>query len=311
MEKRAEANITRASNMPDNEILEPAEGWGPVSPNKKNNYIIAFFLGLILPFVFLQVRNLFNNKIETQDQIEKITDVPVLGKILHNNKKTNNVVFELPNSSIAESYRALRTNLEYYVRGGHKKVIMVTSCIEWEGKSFNALNIAMSYAQLGRKTILLDFDMRKRSGYFNEKSENLVGLTSYLINKATLDDIVIRTPHEKLHYIASGPVPPNPVELIALEKTQKLINQLKEIYDYIIIDTPPLAQVTDGYLLIEHADVKVLVARYNYTIKSIFTHIIKDLQQKNIENICIVLNDNRVYRDQYGYGYGYKNKKKG
>jgi capsular exopolysaccharide synthesis family protein len=309
MEKRAEANITRASNMPDNEILETPSGWGPVYPNKKNNYLIAFFLGLIVPFVLIQAKSLFNNKIETQDQIERISDVPVLGKILHNSKKTNNVVFELPNSSIAESYRALRTNLEYYVRGGHKKVIMVTSCIEGEGKSFNALNIAMSYAQLGRRTILLDFDLRKRSGYFNEKSENLVGLTSYLINKATLDDIVIRTPHDKLHYISSGPIPPNPVELIALEKTQKLINQLKETYDYIIIDTPPLAQVTDAYLIIEQADVKVIVARYNYTLKKIFTHIIKDLQQKNIENICIVLNDNRIFRDQYGYGYGYNKKK--
>jgi len=133
-------------------------------------------------------------------------------------------------------------------------------------------------------------------------------MSSYLINKANLDDIIIHSPHPKLDYISSGPIPPNPVELIGLEKTEKLINHLKGIYDYIIIDTPPLAQVTDAYLLIEQADVKVVIARYNYSLKSVFSFIMKDLLQKNISNVCIVMNDNRVYRDQYGYGYGYNKK---
>jgi capsular exopolysaccharide family len=307
MERRAEANINKASNLPDIEVVESAKmvGVGPVSPNKRMNYIIALLLGVILPFAYLQLRSTFNTKIDSQDQIEKITDVPVLGKILHNNKKTNNVVFEMPNSNIAESYRALRTNLEYYVRGGHKKVILITSSIEGEGKSFNALNIAMSYAQLDRRTILIDFDLRKSTSYFNAKGENLVGLSSYLINKANLDDIIIHSPHPKLDYISSGPIPPNPVELIGQEKTEKMINHLKETYEYIIIDTPPLAQVTDAYLLIEQADVKVIVARQNYSIKNVFAFVIRDLKQKNIGNICIVMNDNRVFRDQYGYGYGY------
>lgn len=311
MEKRAEANINRESNIPDIEVIEAAtlKSAGPVSPNTSFNYIIALFLGLAIPFGYLQLKSVFNNKIESQDQIEKITDVPILGKILHNNKKSNNVLFESPNSNIAESYRALRTNLEYYVRGGHKKVILVTSSIEGEGKSFNALNVAMSYAQLDRRTILIDFDLRKRTNYFNDKGENIVGISSYLINKANLDDIIIHSPHPKLDYISSGPIPPNPVELIGLEKTEKLISHLKGVYDYIIIDTPPLAQVTDAYLLIEQADVKVVIARYNYTLKSVFTFIMKDLLQKNINNVCIILNDNKVYRDQYGYGYGYNKKK--
>ncbi len=307
MQKRAEAKITKASNLPDNEIIEPAKvlGLSPISPNKRMNYIIAFILGLVVPFSYLQLKSIYNNKIESQDQISKITDIPVLGKILHNYKKENNVVFEFPNSSIAEAYRTLRTNLEYYVRGGHKKVIMVTSSIEGEGKSFNALNIAMSYAQFNRRVLLLDFDLRKKSNYFNKTGENLVGLSSYLINKALLEDIIIKSPHEKLDYIPSGPIPPNPVELIGLEKTEKLIKQLKEQYDYIIIDTPPLAQVTDAFLLIGQADVKILVTRYNYTLKNVFSFVIKDLHQKGIDNLCIVLNDNRYFRDQYGYGYGY------
>ena len=305
MEKRSEAKIAKASNLPDNEIIEPASGSGPVSPNKKANYLIALILGLAVPYSLLWLKSTLNTKIVTQENLEQLTDIPVLGKILHNNKKTNNVMFEHPNSSIAESYRVLRTNLEYYVRGGHQKVIMVTSWIEGEGKSFNSLNIAMSYAQFSRKTILVDFDMRKSTTYFDKNGELMIGLSSYLINKATLEDIIIKSPHSHLDYIPSGPIPPNPVELIGLERTEKLIMQLKSKYDYIILDTPPLAQVTDAYLLIDYADVKVLIARYNYTLKKVFSLIMRDLKQKNIGNFCIVLNDNRVFGDQYGYGYGY------
>jgi tyrosine-protein kinase Etk/Wzc len=273
------------------------------------NYLVAFFLGLAVPFLYLLVRRALNNKVETQDDIEQITDVPVLGKILHNRAKTNNVMFEFPKSNIAESFRALRTNLDFYVRGGQKKIIMITSSMEGEGKSFIAQNIAMSYAQLGRKTILLDFDLRKPKSYFDGQIVPKEGLSSYLINDARLEDIILKSPHENLDYILSGVLPPNPTELMALDNTVKLITQLKNDYDYIVMDTTPLAQVTDAYLLINHAEVKVMVARYNYSIKKVFSFVMKDLKQKNIDNVCIVLNDNRFNRDQYGYGYGYNKSK--
>jgi capsular exopolysaccharide synthesis family protein len=312
LEKRAEAKITKASNLPDDIIIEPAKmvGFGPVSPNKRLNYMIALFLGLAVPFGYLMIRYALNNKVETQDDIERLTVVPVLGKILHNKYKTANVMFEFPKSNIAESYRALRTNLDFYVRGGQKKVIMVTSSMEGEGKSFIALNIAMSYAQLGRKTILLDFDMRKPKIYFNEQAEAKEGLSSYLINSANLEDIIIKSPHDNLDYILSGVLPPNPTELMALDITEKLIAQLKNDYDCIVMDTTPLAQVTDAYLLINYAEVKVMVARYNYTIKKVFSLVMKDLSQKKVDHVCIVLNDNRFNRDQYGYGYGYNKTEK-
>jgi tyrosine-protein kinase Etk/Wzc len=312
LEKRAEAKITKASNLPDDIIIEPAKmvGLGPISPKRKINYLVAFFLGMIVPFGYLMIRSALNNKVETQDDIERLTDVPVLGKVLHNKYKTANVMFEFPKSNIAESFRALRTNLDFYVRGGQKKVIMVTSAMESEGKSFIAMNLAMSYAQLGRKTILLDFDMRKPHTYFFEQVHSKEGLSSYLINKVNLEDIIIKSPHENLDYILSGVLPPNPTELMALDKTEKLITQLKNDYDYIVLDTTPLAQVTDAYLIINHAEVKVMVARYNYTIKNVFSLIMKDLKQKNIDHVCIVLNDNRFNRDQYGYGYGYNKAEK-
>jgi capsular exopolysaccharide synthesis family protein len=166
----------------------------------------------------------------------------------------------------------------------------------------------MSYAQLGRRTVLVDFDMRKPKIYFNEQAEAKEGLSSYLINSANLEDIIIKSPHDNLDYIPSGVLPPNPTELMALDITEKLIAQLKNDYDYIVMDTTPLAQVTDAYLLINHAEVKVMVARYNHTIKKVFSLVMKDLEQKNIDHVCIVLNDNQFNRDQYGYGYGYTGK---
>jgi capsular exopolysaccharide synthesis family protein len=138
----------------------------------------------------------------------------------------------------------------------------------------------------------------------------LVGLSSYFTDRASLDEIILHSPHDKLDYISSGPIPPDPVELLAHDKTGKLIDELKSNYDLIVLDTTPLAQVTDAYLLVDYTDVSVIIARYNYTIKKVFSLIMKDLKQKNIKNVCIILNDNRVYHDQYGYGYGYNKKRK-
>jgi capsular exopolysaccharide synthesis family protein len=220
------------------------------------------------------------------------------------------VIFEYPKSILAESYRALRTNLEYQFRGFPRKVILITSCIEGEGKSFNALNLAMSYAQLGRRTLLLDFDLRKPTNYFNKPEESLIGLSSWYTDSISHEDIILHSPYEKLDYIESGPIPSNPMELLALNKTEALLSQLKTIYDCIILDTSPLAQVSDAYLLMDYADLKIIIARYNFSIRKVFSLIMKDLKQKNIGNVCVVLNDNRIYSDQYGYGYGYNKKKK-
>jgi capsular exopolysaccharide synthesis family protein len=304
LEKRAEAKITKASNLPDQIVIEPAKaGLYPVSPNKKLNYLIALFFGLVVPLGYLTLKDALNNKIQAQEDIESLTTVPVLGRILRNKSHLKHVVYKFPKSGIAESFRALRTNLDFYVRGGQNKIIMVTSGVENEGKTFIAQNLAVSYAQLGRKTILINFDLRKEESYF-DKNHN-TGLSSYLIDKANLSDIIFKSPQERLDYIPSGILPPNPVELIALVKTGDLLKELKSIYDIIILDTSPLAQVTDAYLLINHAELKLLVARQNFTIKKVFSLVVKDLKMKRIDNVCVVLNDNRDHYQRYGYGYGY------
>ncbi|HQG77402.1 MAG TPA: polysaccharide biosynthesis tyrosine autokinase [Bacteroidales bacterium] len=310
MEKHAEAKIAQASNLPDDIVIEPAkmEGEGPVSPNALINYLIAAIFGIAFPFSLIMFKNAINNKIESQEDIEKLTDSPLLGKIAHSRYKTNNVMHEFPRSNLAESFRALRTNLDFYIREHQKKIILVSSSLEHEGKSFVSLNLAMSYAQLGRKTILVDMDLRKSKNYFQESDMTREGLSSYMVDRAKLENIILQSPNDRLDYIQSGILPPNPVELLALEQTSKLIAKLKEKYDIIVLDSPPLAQVTDAYLLMNLADLKIIVTRQGYTPKNVFSLVMKDLNQKNVEKSCIVLNDNRIFGEQYGYGYGYYNK---
>jgi capsular exopolysaccharide synthesis family protein len=309
LEKRAEAKISQASNLPDNIIVEPASEAGIIAPNPRKNLIFGLALGIILPFAFLFIKSLIGEKIEYQQRMDHLTDFPVVGKIPHTRKKTNNVVFEFPKSVVAESYRALRTNIEYRYKEINHKVILVSSSIEGEGKSFTALNIAMSYAQLGRRTVLVDFDLRKPTGYFSEKEISQVGLTSFFMEKVNIQDIIQHTQHEKLDYVPSGPIPPNPVEMMATDVIRDIINHLQEYYECLVIDSAPLGQVADAYLLMDYANIKVIVARYNYTLKKVFHLIMNDLKEKNINNVCIVLNDNKIYSNQYGYGYGYNKKK--
>ncbi len=312
LEKRAEAKITQAANQPDDIIIDPAKLTSnrPVFPNKGLNYGIALIIGLLVPFGFLTLKDSLDTKVHSEDFFEQFSNVPVMGKIIHNYRKTGNVIIEYPNSSLNESYRALRTNLEYQFQNKSQKVIMVTSCIEGEGKSFNASNLALSYLQLGQKTVLLDFDLRNpTTSYFGISPELQKGISTWYLNGNNFQDILQHSPFEKLDYIPSGPVPSNPLELMATEKTRMLINQLRNMYDCIILDTTPLAQVSDAYQLMDIADVKIIVARYNYSLKKVISLTMKELMKKNINNLCFVLNDNKIYNDQYGYGYGYKKKK--
>ena len=310
LEKRAEAKITKASNLPDNIIIDQAKmvGLKPVSPDKKLNFALAILLGLLLPFSFLLIRNSLKNRIETQEDIENLTSDPVLGKIQHNRYKSETVANDFPNSNLAESFRVLRTNLDFYVRGDQKKVILVTSCLDGEGKTFVSTNLALSYSQLGRRTVLVDFDLRKRKNIFNPDDVNREGLSSFLTDKVNFERLINRSPVERLDYIVAGTLPPNPAELIALGRTNELISRLKENYDIIILDTAPLAQVTDAYLLIQHSDLKAIVVRQGSTLKNVFSLIMKDLKLKNINNTCVVMNDNKIFSDQYGYGSGYEGK---
>ncbi len=311
LEKRAEAQITKASNLPNSIIIEPAEisGQGPVSPNTRLNYFAGLFLGIVLPFALVIIRNMMNNKITSVSDIESVTDFPVIGTIIHNPRKSDNLVFTNPSSEIAESYRSLRTNIEFKLRNKKGKVLMITSTVEDEGKSFTALNLAMSYAQLNYRTILIDCDLRKVSSLFDVKSDNESGLSSWYNGLEDIDTLIRKTPYPNLDYIRSGPIPPNPVELLSLYKTRELMDLVREHYDCIILDSTPLAQVSDAYQLVGYADLSLLVVRHDHTIKQLMAMVVRDFRNKGIEQVCIIYNDIREYAGQYGYRYGYAKKK--
>lgn len=306
LEKQAEAKITKASNLPDDEIIEPAHkiGFDPVWPKKQFNYIIALIMGVGIPFVFLYLKMFFKATITTQEEVENITNATILGKVLHHNVKKEMNVFNLSSKDkIAENFRTLRTNLSFALRGSAGNTILVSSCVSGEGKTFSALNIAAAYAQADKKTILLNFDLRK-SNSITKNIDNNNGLSLFLSGESSLEKIIQKSNFKNLDIINSGPIPPNPLELMENDAAKsKLFSFLKENYDYIIIDTPPMAQVSDAFAIIQYTDLNLIVVRYNVTKKKLLVMVLNELKNKNINNVSIILNGNKLVSEQMGYGY--------
>ena len=317
MQRRAEAQILKASNTPDNEILDIArlETTRLVKPRSSMNYLIALIIGLLIPALYLFLKDFFNVTINDRKDIEKLTRFPIIGQVAQVEDKDPLVVINSPKAPIAEAFRSIRTNIEFITQGKSKSTILVTGDMQGIGKTFNSINMASIYALYGKKTVLLGFDMRKPKLFQEFNLTNNVGLSSYLSNKEPLENIIqpsIKIPN--LDIITSGPIPPNPAELIASEKCNELFTELKEMYDYIIIDTPPLGLVTDAYLLMRFSDVNLFIVRQDHTNKNIFGSIIKDLEDRGLE-ASIVINGIESgkgygyrygsYRYGYGYGYGY------
>ncbi|TAJ06863.1 polysaccharide biosynthesis tyrosine autokinase [Marinilabiliaceae bacterium JC017] len=310
LRKRSESQIQKASNTPDHQVLEAAKTSGLVSPNHAGNQQKALLIGFILPMAFIVLRQLLNNKVQTQDDVEKITGLPVLGHIIHNKKEGANVIYDHPRSVITETFRRIRGRLEFL--NGHvgAPVIAVSSSMPGEGKTFCALNLAAVFALSGKKTVLLGFDLRKPGlnkvmGIKNDK----VGITNFLIGKASVDEILIPSGQDNLTLIGSGVIPPNPSELIGTSYTDELLAQLREKFDVIILDTPPMGVVTDPFLLARKADSVVYLVRQNYTIQEVFAKAIRNLSEEGIDHVGIMINDVMIdkhgYGGKYSYGYGY------
>lgn len=314
MQRRAEAQILKASNTPDNEILDIAriETTRKISPRTSMNYLIALIIGLMVPALFLFLKNYFNVSISDRKDVEKLTRFPIVGQVAQTSDTNPLVVINSPKSPIAESFRSIRTNIEFLTQGKSKSTILVTGDMQSIGKTFNSINIASIYAFYGKKTVLLGFDMRKPKLFQEFGLNNNVGISSFLSNKEPFENIIQTAPQvPNLDIITSGPIPPNPAELIASEKCDEFFKLLKEKYDYIIIDTPPLGLVTDAFLLMRFADVKLFIVRQGVTNKNIFGSIIKDLEDRGID-ASIVINGIQTNKGYYGkrygsyrYGYGY------
>ncbi len=314
MQRRAEAQILKASNTPDNEILDLAkmERTYCISPRTSMNYLIAIILGLLIPALYLFLKDFFNVSISDRKDVEKLTNFPIIGQVAQTSSKDPLVVVNSPKAPIAESFRSIRTNIEFITQGKTKCTVLVTGDMQSIGKTFNAINVASIYALYGKKTVLLGFDLRKPKLFKEFGLNNNIGLSSFLSNKEPFENIIQSTSAiPSLDIITSGPIPPNPAELIASEKCDELFQLLRERYDYIIIDTPPVGLVTDAFLLMRHSDVNLFIVRQGVTNKNIFGTIIKDMETRGLK-MSIVLNGIQTnkgygygYGKKYGYGYGY------
>lgn len=315
LQKKAEAGIAKASNIADNKILDRARVDNAilVSPNGSLNITISLILGLLVPLVFIILIDFFNNRITERKDIEALTSVPILGVVGHNDKDTELIVSERPKSSLSESFRTIRTNLQYMLARKDSNIISLCSTISGEGKTFCAINLATIIAMSNKKTLLLGLDLRKPKLHKEFNLDNDVGISSYLIGKNTFDEIISQTNIENLDIVTSGPIPPNPSELLETDTMRELLIKLKKEYEFIIIDTPPIALVTDALLISRYADINIFVVRQNFSNKGVISFIDDLYAGKKVEDISILINDikapigygYRKYGYKYGYGYSY------
>ncbi|MCT4588213.1 MAG: polysaccharide biosynthesis tyrosine autokinase [Carboxylicivirga sp.] len=303
LQRRAEAQIARASNLPEHEIVEPAQVVRRVFPNSKINYGVAFILSLIVPSFFILLVRFFDDRIKGEESLDSYKDRAFFGAIIKNKNNAEDVMMSEPTSAIAETFRTIRTNLFYYLKGEEHKSILVTSSIAGEGKSFVSLNLALSLAQMDKKVVLVGFDLRKNNQYSNIITKQEQGLTALYVNNIRLEDLAQKTDYENLDIIAPGVVPPNPAELISNDVTKDLFEYLRSQYDFIVIDSSPVGVVSDALLLAEHADVNVFVVRENYSRKPIVSSVMDELNNKGIERIGLVLNASRMEGKKYRYEY--------
>ncbi|MCD6202411.1 MAG: polysaccharide biosynthesis tyrosine autokinase [Bacteroidales bacterium] len=310
LEKRAEAGIAKASNVADNKILDIArpENASRVKPKTSLNYMIALVLGFIIPLTILLLLEYFNNKVVDKKDIESKTRVPILGTIGHNTTEENIPVLTHPKSALAESFRALRTNLQYKLKEKSQKIIVVTSTISGEGKTFAAENLAVIIAMSGKKTLLASFDLRKPKIHRDFNINNEIGLSSYLANQHSYEEMILKTDIENLYVATSGEIPPNPAELLESPGTEAFFSLAKKDFDYIVVDTPPLAIVTDTLLLIPFSDTILYLVRQNYSSKDVIPFLDDLYEKQELKKLGILVNDIKLssyYGYSYGYGYGY------
>jgi tyrosine-protein kinase Etk/Wzc len=304
LEQRIQAQIIKASTLPDCEVVEPPQFASVFSPKKIVILIGALILGFLIPSIFIFSKRMLTSRLHLKEELRRFTRLSNIGNIPQGSRSSINVIKEQPNSITAEAFHTLRSNIMYYLMGKTNQVILITSSMEGEGKSFAALNIASSLAVTNNRTLLLEFDLRRPSDLYSRLGiRGLVGVSSYLIDKAELDEITIESPVENLDIILAGQIPPNPIELISSKKTELLFTELRKKYDYIVIDTPPYGVLTDSFVLMRFADIKIYVTRLGYVKKKILAASLEDIETKNIENVQILVNGDTPKQGSYGKYY--------
>ncbi|WP_333697332.1 GumC family protein [Bacteroides congonensis] len=309
LQKREENAIVLAAIANNAKIIDEAQADGaPISPKRMTIYLAALVFGMGIPVGIIYLIGLTRFKIEGRADVEKLTSLPVIGDIPMADEKTGSIaVFENQNNLMSETFRNIRTNLQFMLENG-KNVILVTSTISGEGKSFISANLAISLSLLGKKVVIVGLDIRKPglNKVFNiPKKEH--GITQFLTNPAiNLMDLVQPSDINKnLYILPGGTVPPNPTELLARDGLEKAVETLKKNFDYVILDTAPVGMVTDTLLIGRVAELSVYVCRADYTRKEEFTLINELAENNKLPNLCIAINGLDLQKKKYGYYYGY------
>jgi tyrosine-protein kinase Etk/Wzc len=314
LQKREETALALAATASVARVLDFSKGGDyPISPNKQIIYLMSILIGLGVPFAGVFLSSVLNSKIQSQQDVTSAVPVPILGEIAHNNKKATVVVTKGNRSPIAEMFQLVRTNLHFLATNKNSVVVLTTSSMSGEGKTFFSINLGASLAATGKRVVLLDLDLREPKVAIELELPDGPGVTEYLLsNEVTLDSVI--QPAEMvpgLFVVSSGVVVQNPVELMMGSKFEHFIHELKERFDYIIMDTAPVGLVADAFTLSHFVDISIYVVRYNYTQKGQLDIIKNIYKNKTMNRPVIVLNDAKESNGgNYGYGYGYGYDKK-
>lgn len=313
LQKREEAAISVAATVASSSPLEEAAASRePVSPNKKNIYLLALLAGVLVPVGIIALLEMLNDKIREREEIVKQVKAPIIGEIGHAGEDTL-IVQAGSRTVVAEQFRIMRTNIQYLINKISKPVILVTSSVSGEGKSFVATNYGAALALTGKKTVVLEFDIRKPRLLKGLNMQTQKGLSNFIIGNAGLEEILQPVQEiSNMYVIGCGPVPPNPSELLLDKQVSHLFEELKARFDYIIIDSAPVGLVSDAFTLSAFANASLYIVRHGYTLKRQLNMVDDLYQKKRLPNMGLVINDIQTqgrYKGYYGYGggsyYGY------
>ncbi|NID12279.1 GumC family protein [Fibrivirga algicola] len=310
LQKREETALSAASTVSDSRTVDAARtGSRPIKPVKMTIFGLFAVLGLLVPAGFITAKDAMNNRVLRRSDVEDATQIPILGEVVKSKQATtDNLVFKpRMQSVIGEQIRALRTNLQFMRSDSQKsQVLLFTSSISGEGKSFISLNLGASLALVGRKTVILEMDMRKPKLHKSLHMENREGLSNYLIGDASVDELLRPIlGYDNYNIITAGPLPPNPSELLSSPRLAKLFEELKERFDYVLVDSPPIGLVTDSQLIAPFADATMFLVRHDHTPKNYIKMVDTLYKEQRFQKLSIILNgvgEGESYYYSYGYG---------
>lgn len=312
LQRREENRLVLAATTPKGKIIDNAYALNqPIAPNKMLILLVALFMGIMIPAIVLYIKSMMSNKFDSVEALGRLTSLPIIGEICHSRRASENpiVVSETSTRPIAELFRLLRSNLQFMfpLKGANVgQVAMVTSSCSGEGKTFVSMNVAESLALLDKKVVLVGLDIRLPMLAQNLGLPSSPGVTNYLSGAIDdVDTLIVR--HSNCDVIVAGPVPPNPSELLLNNRIEQLITELKQRYDFVIIDSAPIGLVSDTFSLGRFSDVTLYVSRANYTKKSFIKYLNSVVERGQLKNVAVVVNDtNPKLSHGYGYGYGAK-----